>query len=171
MDEKTIARFWAKVDKSGPVPKHRPHLGRCWLWAAGVRGDGYGAVALPGHKQMSAHRFSFTLEFGDPGELQVLHKCDVILCVRPSHLFSGTIDDNMADMVQKLRSNHGVDVNTARLTEADVFEVRHRYNSGERAVDLALEFRVHDTTIWRAISGRTWKHLGDGGKSSVAAGG
>ncbi len=25
-------RFWAKVNKDGPIPAHMPHLGPCWLW-------------------------------------------------------------------------------------------------------------------------------------------
>src|SRR5208282_3495744 len=25
-------RFWAHVDKNGPVPPHRPALGPCWVW-------------------------------------------------------------------------------------------------------------------------------------------
>src|ERR1035437_916757 len=28
-------RFWAKVDRNGPVPAHRPELGPCWVWEAG----------------------------------------------------------------------------------------------------------------------------------------
>ena len=24
-------RFWAKVNKDGPVPEHRPDLGPCWI--------------------------------------------------------------------------------------------------------------------------------------------
>lgn len=27
-------RFWAKVDKNGPMPEGRPDLGPCWLWTA-----------------------------------------------------------------------------------------------------------------------------------------
>jgi hypothetical protein len=39
-------RFWAKVDKNGPIPAYRPDLGPCWLWTASKRADGYGQ-ALP----------------------------------------------------------------------------------------------------------------------------
>jgi len=42
MDDKTIARFWAKVDRNGPTPEHMPHLGACWIWMACRNRDGYG---------------------------------------------------------------------------------------------------------------------------------
>ncbi len=41
-------RFWAKVDKNGPVSAHAPSLGQCWLWTGCVL-NGYGqfVVAKP----------------------------------------------------------------------------------------------------------------------------
>lgn len=49
-DERTPmdVRFWEKVDTSG----------ECWLWLGGCNSDGYGRIALPGHRKGSipAHR-------------------------------------------------------------------------------------------------------------------
>jgi hypothetical protein len=102
MDEKTIARFWSKVDKSGPVPAHCPELGRCWIWTAGVRGDGYGNYWIGNAVQIGAHRFSYSIAFSDPGEFCVLHKCDRPTCVNPLHLYIGTHLDNAHD--RKIRN-------------------------------------------------------------------
>lgn len=41
-------RFWPKVNKNGPVSKHNPSLGKCWLWLAALRGREYGAFRIGG---------------------------------------------------------------------------------------------------------------------------
>lgn len=89
-----VDRFWAHVAK-GP---------ECWLWSGAPTSTGYGKLAFPGGGWQSAHRFSWELHNGPvPDGLQVLHHCDVPLCVNPSHLFLGTHLDNMADMRAKGR--------------------------------------------------------------------
>jgi hypothetical protein len=57
------------------------------------------------HKGVFAHRYAYAWLYGDiPGGMQVLHRCDVRLCVNPDHLFLGTQLDNMRDMCAKGRS-------------------------------------------------------------------
>lgn len=104
-------RFWSKVDKNGPTPVLTPELGPCWIWTAGANGNGYGAFSLTkdGRKsQMASHRMGWILQHEQiPPGLNVLHKCDNPLCVRGTHLFLGTVQDNSDDMVRKGRSATG----------------------------------------------------------------
>lgn len=155
--------FWTKVDKNGPV--HPILKTRCWVWTAGVfhedHGGSYGQFY--GFLETRAHRVAYILSHNNkpiPKELMVLHRCDNTLCVRPGHLFLGTHQDNMRDMVNKGRSasgdrasfrvhpesrpfgnkngsrkhperlKRGEDHPSAKLTEAIVRKIRQRYATG-----------------------------------------
>lgn len=97
-------RFWAKVDKNGPVPQHMPHLGQCWIWTAGTGDEGYGQLCVDG-RMRRAHRVSWEMQVGPIQEDKpcVLHHCDNRACVRPAHLWAGTLLDNCRDMDRKGR--------------------------------------------------------------------
>jgi len=46
---------------------------------------------------------------------------------------------------------------TAKLTLAQVDEIKRRYEQGERQVSLAMSFGVQQTTISRIVRGEAWK--------------
>ena len=109
-----IERFWAKVDKNGPIPAHRPDLGPCWIWLGAKVTGGYGVIKTgfsthKTRKQSLTHRFSWEVHFGPiPSATPfVLHKCDNPPCPNPGHLFLGTAADNTADMMAKGRQAFG----------------------------------------------------------------
>lgn len=87
-------RFWEKVAKGDG----------CWEWKGGAPpSTGYGRIYRRG-KSIGAHRAAWEISFGPILKgLQVCHKCDNRTCVRPDHLFLGTISDNIKDMVKKGR--------------------------------------------------------------------
>lgn len=98
-------RFWAKVNKQGPIV--RPELGPCWEWTASLNSKGYGKMNVGGYdgcKIQAAHRIAWELEHGEvPENIKVLHRCDNPKCVRVAHLFLGTQADNLKDMRSKGR--------------------------------------------------------------------
>lgn len=80
----TVARFWAKVDKTDT----------CWLWTAATR-RGYGAFGVNG-RMMGAHRLAYELMVGPiPVGMQLDHLCRVRHCVRPEHLEPVTAKENI----------------------------------------------------------------------------
>lgn len=95
---KTAAeRFWAKVDKNGPVPERRPDLGPCWLWM-GAKEQGYGRFAVGGQSSrhaVSAHRFAYEATARIPRGLELDHLCRNPSCVNPAHLEPVTHAENV----------------------------------------------------------------------------
>lgn len=90
-------RFWAKVNKNGPLPDFAPHLGPCWLWTGATfpRG-GYGQFRGRAGKTVRAHRFSYEFVIGPiPTGLQLDHLCRVHHCVNPAHLEPVTNRENI----------------------------------------------------------------------------
>lgn len=160
-----LARFWAKVDKSGPVPSACPDLGSCWNWTASKTGDGYGRFKL-GADVVLAHRLSLRIASGDdpPPSVQACHRCDNRSCVNPAHLFWGSNADNQRDAFAKGRNSVRVDQGGsknghAKITEAQALEIVERRAAGEPRSQLAIEFGVSYGAIWSIETGKTWKTL------------
>lgn len=161
-------RFWEKVDRDGPIPAHRPELGPCWVWTARRNAKGYGTFCLThrvkGARCILAPRVAYTLAFGFFGPaFRVLHKCDAPPCVRPDHLFLGTVADNNHDMIAKGRYRQGCAPGEAhpfaKLTEAKVIAIRHLRERGATTVELARQFGVHHTTIVRVSNRTQWRRV------------
>lgn len=78
----------------------------CWIWIGSKDKDGYGRICGRTnykHWNMKAHRVSYEYFIGQINGLQVLHKCDNPSCINPNHLFLGTQQENIADMMRKGR--------------------------------------------------------------------
>ena len=159
-------RFWEKVNKDGPIPEHVPDLGPCWVWLRGRDEWGYGTFDLNG-QTVKAHRLAWELATSPiPGGLHVLHHCDNPPCVRPSHLFIGTIADNNRDCEAKGRRVYlvGESHPLAILTESLVNEIRReRKNTGLSLKALASKYGVSFHTIYDVVKHRRWTHVSDDG--------
>jgi HNH endonuclease len=119
-----LCRFWSKVQK-GPT---------CWLWRAGRHvskrtKEPYGQCYYKGRPRR-AHIVSWALAHGDVPSLDVLHRCDTPLCVRPDHLFLGTQTDNMRDAAAKGRL-HVPRPHRQKVSPEQIEVIRNRVAAGE----------------------------------------
>lgn len=130
--------------------------GGCWGWT-GIRSrKGYALIWCDGNTRR-AHRVMWRLAVSEipPGK-QILHHCDNPSCVRPDHLFLGTNEINVSDKVSKGRQVRGERIHVAKLTEANVREIRGM--SGTLS-EIAEAFGVHLGTIHSVKAKRNWKHV------------
>lgn len=154
-------RFWAKVNKNGPIQPHCPELGQCWEWTAYLNEKGYGNLFISG-KRRYAHRFSWWITNGPiPLGMCALHKCDNRKCCNPSHLFLGTKSENYHDMIVKNRDYRGTlygeKHGNAKLTWGKVAEIRSRYRAGGVSQrKLAAEYGVAQPQIRRVVNNKGW---------------
>lgn len=65
----------------------------------------------------------------------------------------------MFDMVAKGRHARGERHGNAKLTAANVLEIRHRRAADESLLSLARAFGVSDQTISDVVLGRLWSHV------------
>jgi len=152
----TADRFWSKVEKTEGF----------WFWRAALDQHGYGRFTRSTRDVVKAHRFSYESAIGPiPDGKIVCHKCDRPACVRPGHRFIGTMKDNTRDMMTKGRHRYethpGETNNTAKLTEADVLEIR-RLAEHTQLKALASQFGVTVHAIKDVVYGKSWKHLTHG---------
>lgn len=179
-------RFWAKVNKSGPV--FNKDLGACWIWTGTLarHSGGYGIADIQSKPRIAfrAHRVAYELEYGPiPVGKMLRHKCDNPPCVRPDHLIPGTAKDNSQDMIARRRHwvwlrpdklprgekhwtakkktvSFGEHHPRAKLTNEQVLEVARIYREeGKSQRTLARQFGVSQSTIWQIVSGTNWSRV------------
>ncbi|HZV74586.1 MAG TPA: HNH endonuclease [Conexibacter sp.] len=155
--------FWSKVDVAGPD--------ECWRWTACCNPAGYGQGTR--HRTIfRAHRASWEIHHGPiPYGLNACHNCDNPPCVNPAHLFLGTQQDNVHDMLAKGRDRlhfresppAGESNANAKLTADKVREIRTLYAAGGwRHADLAERFGISRALVSFITSGRAWRHVTHG---------
>lgn len=148
----TEVKFWESVERSEG----------CWVWA-GARDrrprHGYGITRVDG-RNVGAHRVAWELTHGPiPSGQHVLHRCDNPPCVNPAHLFLGTHQDNMRDMMAKVRNARGERSGNAKLIVGDVRRIRWLVRQGHSQSAVARLFGLNSGTVNRISRGLSWKHV------------
>ena len=147
----------------------------CWLWVGSrLKKSGYGKFWHRGRK-VFAHRISYELHKGPlPPGMQALHDCDNTSCVNPDHLHAGTQKDNQQEMVKRGRAAFG-DRNgsrahpeclvrgechhKAKLTAAQVRQIRKKRSLGQKLQVIADQYHVSDVLIRLICQRKIWKHV------------
>lgn len=128
----------------------------CWEWQGDRDPHGYGYL-----RHIRAHRLAYELQYGTiPEGMNILHRCDNRACVNPNHLFLGTQEMNIYDMVGKQRHVHGERHTSHKLTSQDVRAIRAlRSSSRQSYFAIASQFGVSASAIEDIVRRITWKHV------------
>lgn len=150
-DVQRIALFWSRVKVGEPD--------ECWKWQGAHSPAGYGRFRWQG-RTVQAHRLAFFLSGSYlPEDLHVCHACDNPSCCNPGHLFAGTDLDNRADQISKGRDLKGEAASWAKLTEAQVREIRLLSLQNWSQHRIAKHFGVTQGAIKNIVHRKTWKHV------------
>ena len=135
----------------------------CIVWpfsTNGGSGGRYPQVNIDG-QAVRVTRYVFEHVAGRPlatGEL-VRHTCDNPRCVNPWHFIGGDHAANMRDMVERERQASGERNGIAKLTEAQVREIRALANEHDLRGDVSFVARSYGVTadnIARVLARKTW---------------
>ncbi len=146
-------RFWSKVNIAD--------LFSCWEWTAHKNHLGYGQFRF-GCNMVLSHRLSWELAYGKiPNNLQINHKCHNPSCVNPSHLYAGTHQDNMNDMINANRQKHPIGENNGKsiLTEFQAIEIIKLLKTNMKQTEIAKKLSVSKYCVWDIRRGKNWKYL------------
>lgn len=130
----------------------------------GSRSSGYGAIGV-NRRPVRCHRIAWEHHHGPiPAGMFVCHRCDNKPCCNIDHLFLGTRDDNIRDMVEKGRQSHatghpGSRNYRAKLTESDIRVIYDLAGSGWLHREIAAWLGVSRPLIGNILHGRVWRHV------------
>ena len=123
----------------------------CWEWQGTLTQDGYGRACASGMRNVPAHRASYECFVGPVGDRMVLHFCDNRGCVNPEHLYLGDHNDNMQDMVARLRAVKGSDHHLAKLTDADTLRI---YEDARPYRQIAADYGIAYNSVRNIKTGK-----------------
>lgn len=123
----------------------------CQIHQGKPTNTGYGRVG-----QKLAHRVAYEAAYGPiPDGLFVCHRCDVRMCVNPTHLFAGTAQDNALDREIKGRgrNSRGANSGMAKYTQEQVDAIRS--HPGPLSA-IVKEFGISKSQASKIRTGECW---------------
>lgn len=141
---------------------HTDYSGDCWIWTGSRDSDGYGRIKINGKMRRASH-ISYEVSTGlkVPDGKQLCHTCDNPPCIRPTHLFPGTVKDNADDRDKKGRHKaaSGEQHYATKLTVEIVADIRLRIANGPYGTKAAIarEYGIGAACITKIVQGTNWK--------------
>lgn len=144
---------------------NEPH----WMWTGATSPTtGYGCARGNNQKMTSAHRAVWEMLIGEiPSGMEILHHCDIKLCVNPNCLFVGTQYTNIQDAKSKGRltggpnkAQKGQDNNAAKYTEEQIIRIKMLLDEGNLSQrSIARMVGVNHNLVWNLKHNKTWTHI------------
>lgn len=129
----------------------------CWEWQGTLfQGSGYGRW---GQRRAHVEAWERENQAAVPDGLCVLHRCDNPPCVNPAHLYVGTHLKNAHDRKLREREARGTRINTNKLSEEQVHEIRAACDAGERQADVARRYGVTQPMVGFIARRQSWAWL------------
>jgi hypothetical protein len=114
----------------------------CWPWLKYKDRNGYGMIR-DGESMRLVHRVSYQTFVGPlSDELEIKHKCDFSSCWNPAHLLQGTHDSNIYEAVSRGRILKGEQHPRAKLSDAQISEIRRLLDTGIARATVARLFNI-----------------------------
>lgn len=123
----------------------------CVLWTGCLHRSGYGMVTYHGQTRR-VHRVMFRIVHGRWPTDTLCHKCDRPACINLAHVFEGSQQENMADMVQKQRQ-------AAKLDEEKVREIRALAGQGLLQREIGARFGLRQAQVSQIVRRERWRHI------------
>lgn len=145
-------RVLSKVDRTGGAHS-------CWVFVGRTDSKGYGKVKVGG-RSVGAHRVVYELLIRKLEEYELLlHNCEPFpdnpACCNPAHLRPGTLQENVRDAVKKRQLRQGANHPNAKLTAAQVVEIREN-TMGLAYRERAAKYGVSQGHLYRILCGISW---------------
>lgn len=135
----------------------------CLEWPFSTNPFGRGMVVFQG-KRMTAPRAMCWAAHGAPQSrlMQAAHSCGNghLGCMNPRHMRWATHMENVIDRAEHGRDRKGEEINTAKLTEKEVREIRKLRGSASCS-RIAESYGVTKATVVKIMSRKTWAWLED----------
>lgn len=124
---------------------------------------GYGRLEFDGRTR-GAHQVALELagHYRSEDQPEARHLCGDKTCVNPRHLAWGSKSENVRDRFRLGEQSLTGERNPrARISEADVHDIRSARRRGDRVVEIARRYGVAASTISMLLTGQTWSHVAE----------
>lgn len=133
----------------------------CWLWEGVLHPTGYPRIKVL-DRPLGAHRVAILLAGVEiPAGMHAAHRCHNRACVNPDHIRPLSSEGNARENRERGlgRDRLGVANWRAKLSEAEVVEIRGALAEGVNPAEVARRFGVSRRTVNRIRTGENWGHI------------